>query len=87
MSGKTPFLNFDNFGQMNVTTGICSAIYCKTVGSMKSLNVAFEFEVKSPRYIKSNAFPVSCRNTFYEDFLVKTTRSRPLLLFLLNPPF
>ncbi len=38
---KTPFLKFDNFGQINVTTAICSEIYCKTVGSIKSLNVAF----------------------------------------------
>lgn len=48
-----PFLKFDNFGEINVTRGTCSEIYCKTADSMKPLNVAYEFEVKSPRHIPS----------------------------------
>ncbi len=46
---KTPFLKFDNFGQINVTTAICSEIYCKTVGSIKSLNVAFLIWGQEPK--------------------------------------
>lgn len=94
MTGKKnffPFLKFDYFGKMrNVITlgkrGTCSSMKFYEA-KLQALWSCFWIWGQEPK-IKSNAFLISCKNTFHEGFLiVKTTRSRPLLLLLLNHPF